>query len=193
MDTCASAGGAQWAQLGPGASILFAGALLVVLVGTASYLGAHYALKQTSALSTDASPPNEGGGAEGVRGARPTRVSLRRRVSTASRPPGATASENPDVDPEHSSSSTPAAFTCCITSELFVDPVVAVDGHSYERAAIERWLQSHDTSPRTGERLPSKALVPNHGLRAQVHDHREALGLPEPPPWEPPPPAPPPR
>jgi len=39
-----------------------------------------------------------------------------------------------------SSDAPPAAFMCCITSELFTDPVVAVgDGHSYERAAIERW------------------------------------------------------
>ena len=39
-----------------------------------------------------------------------------------------------------SSEAPPAAFMCCITSELFTDPVVVVgDGHSYERAAIERW------------------------------------------------------
>ncbi len=29
------------------------------------------------------------------------------------------------------------------------DPVVCADGHSYERAVIEEWLQDHDTSPLT--------------------------------------------
>ena len=35
---------------------------------------------------------------------------------------------------------TPDAFKCPITQERFLDPVVAADGHTYERAAIERWL-----------------------------------------------------
>jgi hypothetical protein len=35
---------------------------------------------------------------------------------------------------ESENASLPAAFVCCITSELFVDPVIASDGHSYENA-----------------------------------------------------------
>ena len=35
---------------------------------------------------------------------------------------------------------TPDAFKCPITQERFFDPVVAADGHTYERIAIERWL-----------------------------------------------------
>jgi len=80
----------------------------------------------------------------------------------------------------------PAAFVCCITSELFLNPVVASDGHSYERAAIEKWFERHDTSPRTGERLVSKDIIPNHNLRSQVLEYRRAEGLPDPPPWVPP-------
>ena len=32
------------------------------------------------------------------------------------------------------------SFTCPITHEIMWEPVVASDGHTYERAAIERWL-----------------------------------------------------
>ena len=44
------------------------------------------------------------------------------------------------------------------------DPVVAADGHTYERAAIEAWLKSHQTSPMTREPLAHKNLVPNVGM-----------------------------
>lgn len=45
-----------------------------------------------------------------------------------------------------------------------VDPVVAADGHTYERRAISRWLRSNDTSPLTGGILLHKELVPNYLL-----------------------------
>ncbi len=33
---------------------------------------------------------------------------------------------------------------------------------------MERWLQTHDTSPLTNEKLPHKNLIPNNNLRSQV-------------------------
>ena len=43
---------------------------------------------------------------------------------------------------------------CPITLERFKDPVMLVaDGHTYERAALERWLMRSDLSPATGSRL----------------------------------------
>lgn len=30
-------------------------------------------------------------------------------------------------------------FLCPITFELMIDPVIASDGHTYERSAIEKW------------------------------------------------------
>jgi len=33
----------------------------------------------------------------------------------------------------------PPEFYCPITHEVMVDPVVAQDGHTYERQAIEEW------------------------------------------------------
>jgi hypothetical protein len=35
--------------------------------------------------------------------------------------------------------------------ELMRDPVLASDGYSYERSAIEQWLRSHDTSPMSNQ------------------------------------------
>ena len=58
-----------------------------------------------------------------------------------------------------------AAAICPITQEVMEDPVVCADGHSYERSAIEKWLQTKSTSPSTNAPLLHKNLVPNHALR----------------------------
>ena len=39
----------------------------------------------------------------------------------------------------------PKDLLCPLTLEIFEDPVVAVDGHTYERVAIEKWFQSKMT------------------------------------------------
>ena len=49
-----------------------------------------------------------------------------------------------------------------------------VDGHTYERSAIELWLETHNTSPATGAELESKQLNPNHSLRSLIQDDQEA-------------------
>ena len=59
----------------------------------------------------------------------------------------------------------PSEFVCPITQEIMINPVIAVDGHTYERKSMEKWLQSHDTSPKTNEHLPLKVLIPNIALR----------------------------
>jgi hypothetical protein len=61
---------------------------------------------------------------------------------------------------------------CPITREVMEDPVVCVDGHTYERYAIQRWLASSLTSPNTGARLRSAELTPNHALRKAVRARR---------------------
>ena len=42
------------------------------------------------------------------------------------------------------------------------------DGHSYEQAAVARWLQAHSTSPVTGQALAATDLLPNHALRQVI-------------------------
>jgi U-box domain len=50
-----------------------------------------------------------------------------------------------------------------------VQAVVCVgDGHSYEQTAISEWLQTHDTSPVTGQPLATTDLLPNHALRQMI-------------------------
>ena len=52
--------------------------------------------------------------------------------------------------------------------------MIAADGHNYERKNIERWLQNHDTSPKTNIVLPHKHLAPNHELRARCVSWNES-------------------
>ena len=37
-----------------------------------------------------------------------------------------------------------------ITMQTMKDPVMAADGHTYERVAIEEWLKKNSISPQTG-------------------------------------------
>lgn len=51
-----------------------------------------------------------------------------------------------------------------------MDPVIAADGRSYERNAMEAWVASHRgsslvPSPATGAPLPHTRLLPNLALR----------------------------
>ena len=55
----------------------------------------------------------------------------------------------------------PEAFLCPITQIRLRDPVVAADGYTYERSAIEAWLFNKDTSPLTNLPLDDKVLYPN--------------------------------
>ena len=57
------------------------------------------------------------------------------------------------------------------------DPVIAADGHSYERAALEAWLMQHSTSPVTGLSLPHTRIVDNILIRSAIARHREGLSL----------------
>eukprot|EP00824_Muranothrix_gubernata_P008162 TRINITY_DN2045_c1_g1_i3.p1 TRINITY_DN2045_c1_g1~~TRINITY_DN2045_c1_g1_i3.p1 ORF type:complete len:686 (+),score=118.98 TRINITY_DN2045_c1_g1_i3:307-2058(+) len=77
----------------------------------------------------------------------------------------ATVSLKKDVAP-----TIPHDFMCPITHHLMLDPVLCMDGRTYERAALEQWLRDHDTSPLTGETLSSKLILPNHTLRSVIQD-----------------------
>ena len=60
-------------------------------------------------------------------------------------------------------------FLCPITYELLREPVVALDGHTYEKSAIEKWLKSHHTSPRSGE-IMEDSILPNTNLKKLIQD-----------------------
>jgi hypothetical protein len=66
----------------------------------------------------------------------------------------------------------PNEFVCPIsTTSLMTDPVIAADGHTYERSNIEEWFRTHNTSPKTNRRLTNKTLTPNHTLGAMIKEY----------------------
>ncbi|GJP73714.1 hypothetical protein CLOP_g4406 [Closterium sp. NIES-67] len=52
-------------------------------------------------------------------------------------------------------------FVCPLSHEKMRDPVVAADGHTYEREYIETWIATSGVSPVTGQPLAHRALTPN--------------------------------
>lgn len=54
-----------------------------------------------------------------------------------------------------------------------IDPVIAADGHTYERHAMEHWLRQHGTSPITGAQLGHLRLVPNVIVRSIVRTQQQ--------------------
>jgi hypothetical protein len=71
---------------------------------------------------------------------------------------------------QESAAAIPGMPCCPITGEPMVDPVVAADGHTYERAAIARWFHSNNKSPLTGSVVPHKHLVPNYVLLSSIQE-----------------------
>ena len=51
--------------------------------------------------------------------------------------------------------------TCPITQVFMEDPVIAQDGHTYERLAITEWLRNNRTSPMTRQRMSINRLRPD--------------------------------
>jgi len=76
-------------------------------------------------------------------------------------------------------------FHCSITGEIFEDPVITVDGQTYERSAIQQWIDTPrgfdswsgnylpPTSPLTGLPLKDVTLVENHALRRAISTLQE--------------------
>ena len=73
-----------------------------------------------------------------------------------------------ELDDVISSRDLPPELECSIMTELMVDPVVAADGQTYERHAIEAWFAKHNTSPVTGAELANKELYPSQTVRSLV-------------------------
>jgi len=65
----------------------------------------------------------------------------------------------------------PDEFLCPITLCVMTSPVFAMDGNTYERAAIESWFKRNSTSPLSGTEI-EKSLVPNLNLRRQISAYK---------------------
>ncbi|KAH6622099.1 hypothetical protein C7974DRAFT_216154 [Boeremia exigua] len=62
----------------------------------------------------------------------------------------------------------PTELICPISNELMEDPVMTVDGFTYERKNIERWLHTKRTSPLTNIELSSTDLRSDARSRQEV-------------------------
>ena len=80
-------------------------------------------------------------------------------------------------------SAPPSDIVCPLTKQVFVDPVIVSDGHTYERAAITNLVARDQLSPLDGSVLEER-FYPNVMLRqksakwiAQQSAEREADAL----------------
>jgi len=70
----------------------------------------------------------------------------------------------------------PERLCCPISLELMVRPVIAADGHTYDRSSIEDWLaRGNTTSPTTGAKLEHLHLADNHLVRSMVSEYQDSL------------------
>jgi len=64
---------------------------------------------------------------------------------------------------------------CPITGELMIDPVMLVaTGQTYEKSAIQKWLEKETTDPLTGKELNDKTLMPNYIVKSLCDAARSA-------------------
>lgn len=69
----------------------------------------------------------------------------------------------------------PRGFVCPISLALMTDPVMAADGHSYQRSAIVQHLKQSWLSPATNKHLANKKLTENFALRSAIQDYVAVL------------------
>ena len=66
----------------------------------------------------------------------------------------------------------PDHLLCKITFDLLQDPVTAPSGYSYERTAIEEWIEADGRDPLTRTPLTIDKLYPNRALREAIAYYR---------------------
>lgn len=65
----------------------------------------------------------------------------------------------------------PDGFICPITHEVMEYPVILVEtGHTFEKEALEKWLEKSSTCPMTGKELNSKKFIVVYSLKKAI-DH----------------------
>jgi hypothetical protein len=69
----------------------------------------------------------------------------------------------------------PHEFYCSISQDIMKDPVKTIDGFTYDRESIEKWLATSWKSPLTGLELQSKTIVQNDELKIQIDEFYKKL------------------
>eukprot|EP00617_Octactis_speculum_P014832 CAMPEP_0185750568 /NCGR_PEP_ID=MMETSP1174-20130828/9350_1 /TAXON_ID=35687 /ORGANISM="Dictyocha speculum, Strain CCMP1381" /LENGTH=86 /DNA_ID=CAMNT_0028427179 /DNA_START=82 /DNA_END=338 /DNA_ORIENTATION=- len=58
--------------------------------------------------------------------------------------------------------------------EVMEDPVIAADGHTYDRLAIQQSFASGNTkSPMTNQLLETANLIPNRSMKSRIADWKD--------------------
>jgi len=76
-------------------------------------------------------------------------------------------------DVESGPEAMPNYFKCPISWEKMENPVITNEGHSYEKWALEKWLNNQNTSPVTGLVLTDRTLTNNYNLKSSVDDFQK--------------------
>ncbi|XP_056850356.1 putative U-box domain-containing protein 53 isoform X2 [Raphanus sativus] len=68
----------------------------------------------------------------------------------------------------------PSHFLCPLLKDVMSEPCVAADGYTYDRRAVEEWMEDHRTSPVTNLPLQNINLLPNHTLYTAIVEWRRS-------------------
>ena len=63
------------------------------------------------------------------------------------------------------------SFICPITQNIMKNPVITSSGITYEKEAIEKWLDEHNTDPISGKPLNKNEIFPNYALKNAILDY----------------------
>mmetsp|Transcript_5799 Transcript_5799/g.8761 ORF Transcript_5799/g.8761 Transcript_5799/m.8761 type:complete len:725 (-) Transcript_5799:170-2344(-) len=96
--------------------------------------------------------------------------------SSSSSVVAASPSLSPPLPSEDGEVAIPRGFICPISLEVMTDPVIAADGHSYERSMIEGWLGKSKISPMTNLALPHTNIITNTALKNAIVEFMELHG-----------------
>ena len=67
-------------------------------------------------------------------------------------------------------------FSCCITQDIFTEPVMDEHGHTFEKKAIEDWLKKKNECPLTRE--PIHSLIPNLLVKQTIEEWQQRDPIP---------------
>ncbi|XP_062225998.1 U-box domain-containing protein 6-like isoform X2 [Phragmites australis] len=72
----------------------------------------------------------------------------------------------------------PEELRCPISLQLMYDPVVIASGQTYERACIEKWFDSGNTTcPKTRKQLSQLSMTPNYCIKGLITSWCEQNGI----------------
>jgi hypothetical protein len=67
-------------------------------------------------------------------------------------------------------------YLCPILQEIMTDPVIAADGHTYQRESITAWIQrGNRRSPLNGNNLSHTILIQNLFAKNVIREYRNQL------------------